>query len=319
MTIAALAAPTTAAAVTTDCAGLQEAFDNPANAVVTLSEGAECHGHFTLPDRTITFEGAGSGATLDGDNEDQILSGDSVGTTTIRNLTFVDGFAVEGDGGAIDINGASPVTIEGNEFLSNEAEDDGGAVNLELDNQTLTATAARGDLAPVVLRGNTFGGPDEGNRADDEGGAVYISAFFRSVVVEDNTFADNVANDDDGGGLGIDFANALTLDGNTFTRNEAGHNGGGASAQVCSAEITANVFESNAIVRAIVNEESVFEGGGLFLDGANCNDNAVRGVDSGGRGDAVRQPLHDERDPCRLPARGRRRRAGSGFGGRVHE
>ena len=87
-TIAAFAAPTTALAATTDCEGLQAALDNPANTVVTLDEGARCVGHFNLPSRAITFEGAGSGATLDGVGESQILSGTNVGATTIRNLAL---------------------------------------------------------------------------------------------------------------------------------------------------------------------------------------------------------------------------------------
>ena len=243
-TIAAFAAPTTALAATTDCEGLQDALDNPANTVVTLDQGAVCIGHFDLPSRAITLEGAGSGATLDGVGESQILSGDSVGTTTIRNLTFVNGRAFEDDGGAIQISGSSSPTISGNKFFSNQATDggDGGAVNVDVDD--LNQHNLRGSDGPVVLRGNTFGGPEQANVADSDGGAVYIEARFRSV----------------------------TLDGNTFTGNEAGEDGGGAAVNTCRAEITDNVFTSNRI-----SGSSNPDGGGLFLSGNSCFATLSRG------------------------------------------
>lgn len=274
-TIAALAAPTTAAAATTSCDGLQQALDSSTpNSVVTLVDDEVCLGHFNLPEHPITFEGGDGVATLSGDRETQILSGFDVGATTIRNLTFVDGLESEGDGGAIHLEGNSPATIEGNEFFRNRAEDsgNGGAVSLELDNDVLTA--ARGVDDPIVLRGNTFGGPDQGNFADDEGGAVYIDAFFRSVIVEDNTFADNLADDDRGGGLQIDASQSATLDGNTFLRNEAGDDGGGAAVETCVADITGNVFDSNRIT----DVDATLSGGGLFLSGSVCrNSDNVRG------------------------------------------
>jgi hypothetical protein len=288
-TIAAFAAPATALAATTDCEGLQDALDNAANTVVTLDEGAVCSGHFDLPSRTITFEGAGTGATLDGQGESQILSGFNVGTTTIRNLSFIHGAEFDDDGGAIQIFGDSSPTIEGNEFLTNSAEDDGegggngGAVALELDNQL--NVAARGSGGPVVLRGNTFGGPDDGNYAENDGGAVYIDARFRTITVEDNTFSDNEGDDDRGGGLSIDSSQSVTLDGNTFTRNEAGDDGGGASVETCRADVTGNVFASNKVVA----EDSSLDGGGLYLSGNLCQDS----LDA--RGDAVPTLQSDNR------------------------
>lgn len=287
-TIAAFAAPTTASAASTDCEGLQDALDNSANSVVTLNEGAECHGRFFLPSRTITFEGGGSGATLDGDGEQQILRGDSVGTTTIRNLTFVDGVAFEDEGGAIHLEGDSPATIEGNKFFSNRADDGGagGAVSLELDNQVLQRDT-RGANEPVVLRGNTFGAPGKGNQADDDGGAVNIAAFARSITVEDNTFSDNVSHNNRGGGLNIDASQSVTLSHNTFTGNKAADDGGGASVDTCVAEVTSNVFTLNEIAA----EDATLDGGGLYLSGNVCRDSSAAAV----RGDAVATTQSDNR------------------------
>ena len=272
-TIAAFAAPTTASAAGTDCAGLQAALDNPANTVVTLDEGVNCSGHFNLPSRSIILEGAGAGATFDGGGKTQILSGVDVGTTTIRNLTFINGAAFEDHGGAIRVQGdGSLPTIEDSKFFNNQATDGGagGAVFLDLEG---SVDNLRGAPGPVVLRGNTFGGPEQGNAADSDGGAVAIDANFRSVTVEDNTFSDNVSDNDRGGGLSIGEAGSVTLAGNTFTGNEAGDDGGGASVEACRAEITGNVFTSNKSEAV----DASLDGGGLYLSGSACFATLARG------------------------------------------
>ena len=275
-TIAALAAPTTAAAATTSCDGLQQALESSTpNSVVTLVDDEVCVGQWTLPEHPITFEGGTGVATLSGEDKLQILRGFNVGTTTIRNLTFIDGLASEDEGGAIQLEGDSPAIIQGNEFFSNRTEDggSGGAVSYELDNQVATVNA-RGLGAPIVLRGNTFGGPGQGNVSDDEGGAVFIDAFFRQVIVEDNTFADNVA-DEAGGGLSVSASQSITLAGNDFLRNEAGEEGGGATIDTCTAEITANLFDSNRLTQV----EDSLTGGGLLLSGNVCrNAQGLRGA-----------------------------------------
>jgi hypothetical protein len=216
-TLAALAAPTTASAErVTDCDDLQQTIDD--FAVVTIAEGLTCEGSFELPDgRATDLAGEGAGATLSGSTEAgrvQILRGFNLGTSRISNLTFVQGAADGDNGGAIQFEGDSPVTLEGNRFFANDADDDegggaGGAVSLELDNQVLHPNDARLELAPVVLRDNTFGEDDGGYDADREGGAVSISAFFRHVIVEGNSFVDN------------DSACVADIIGNTFDGNEA--------------------------------------------------------------------------------------------------
>ncbi len=242
-----------------------------------LNEGAHCNGHFNLPSRAITFEGAGTGATLDGQGESQILSGSGVGNTTIRNLTFVDGQGFNEDGGAIQLeetDSSTGPTIEGNTFLSNHAGSGsrGGAVALS-GNPNQDNKQARGGGGSVVLRDNAFGGPDEGNFAPDGGGAVYIEAFFRTVTVEDNAFSDNESGNDRGGGPNIVEASRATLTGNQFSRNQAGDDGGGASVDACVAEITGNVFTANRIGGG----SSSLNGGGLFLTGTSCFATLTRG------------------------------------------
>ena len=201
-TIAALAAPTTASAVT--CPDLQAALNAaPAFGTVTLDQGQSCNDHFDLPSRSITLQGGGSGATLTGLSKGnfQILAGHNTASTTIRNLTFLEGFSQD-NGGAIRLTGDNAVTIEDNTFLGNHAEDNGGAISIDSQDQGPILT--RGDAVPNFLRGNTFGGTDEGdeNTADEHGGAVYVNDPFRGVVIDEgNRFLGNRANA--GGGLYI--------------------------------------------------------------------------------------------------------------------
>jgi hypothetical protein len=299
-TAAALAAPTTASAVT--CDGLQTALDNSTNGgTVTVDAGAVCAGHWDLPSHTITLQGGGDGATLTGDTGEgrsQILYGESVGSTTIRNLTFVEGQAesddelTDGNGGAIYIEGESPVTIEDNAFFQNDADANGGAVALVLDNQVF-APLQRGDASPVILRRNDFGAIEageperdfgaDGNDADGDGGAVYVSSFFRDVVVDDNLFAGNDSDGDPsfegdgehgGGGLRIDAADVTVLTGNTFFDNETAGDGGGASASTCRAEVEDNDFIGNIADGA----RDEMDGGGLYLDNV-CRNDKARGAE----------------------------------------
>ncbi len=118
-TIAALAAPTTALAeeTSTSCDGLSSSLNNATTGdVVILVDDEPCVGHFNLPEgESITFKGGEGLATLSGDLGDgdrtQILSGHDTAGTIIEGLTFIDGLADRGDGGAIRLTGDSAVTL----------------------------------------------------------------------------------------------------------------------------------------------------------------------------------------------------------------
>ncbi len=242
-----------------DCAGLQDALANPEIQVVTLAEGEHCFGQFFLPSRAIRLEGAGTGAVLDGGLDEgrvQILSGDDVGQTVIRNLTFRNGHATglgSSDGGAISVTGASPITIESSTFLANEADGSGGAVS------AVGGTAAD----PIVLRGNIFGSVGAPNKAGGSGGAVYVSTPY-SAVFEDNTLRGNEAASGDGGGLFAWTGGPVSASGNVIVGNRAGDYGGGASLEACAGGILAgNSFASNVV------KPGGRGGGGLAL--AKCD------------------------------------------------
>ena len=266
-TIAALAAPTTASAVT--CSGLQPALNAaPAFGTVTLDEGQSCNDHFDLPSRSVTLQGGGSGATLTGLSKGnfQILAGHNTASTTIRNLTFLEGSSQD-NGGAIRLTGDNAVTIEDNTFLGNHADDNGGAISIDSQDQGPILT--RGDAVPNFLRGNTFGGTGEGdeNTADENGGAVYVNDPFRGVVIDEgNLFLGNRANS--GGGLYINQTPELTLLDNRFEGNRTfGGEGGGAAVNLCfGGEISDNDFVGNEIS----TEGGSVEGGGLAVYRNGC-------------------------------------------------
>ena len=208
----------------------------------------------------------------------QILSGHNTASTTIRNLTFVEGFSQD-NGGAIRLTGDNAVTIEDNTFIGNHAEDNGGAISIDSQDQGPILT--RGDAVPNFLRGNTFGGTNEGdeNTAEQNGGAVYVNDPFRGVVIdENNRFIGNRA--DAGGGLYINQSPELALLGNRFEGNESFREGGGAAVNLCfGGEIADNDFVGNEIS----TEGGSVLGGGLAVLRDGCNSDkrtAARGSDA---------------------------------------
>ena len=58
------------------------------------------------------------------------------------------------------------MTIEDNTFLGNDADDNGGAVSIDSTGPGPEEVLTRGDAMPIFLRGNTFGGGEEGDEND---------------------------------------------------------------------------------------------------------------------------------------------------------
>src|SRR5688500_14862003 len=125
--VGALITASPALAVTTDCAGLQQALDDATDGTtVTLAAGSACTDSYDLPSGTdLVLEGGGSGAALVGDGESRLLQGFGVGDVVIRNLHF-DGGRTQGHGAAIFIAGYDALTIADNVFTDNESGSSGG-------------------------------------------------------------------------------------------------------------------------------------------------------------------------------------------------
>ena len=261
-----------------------------------------CPGTYDIEDYievngALTIESvAGAAATvLDSDGTSRILAlyGDSI----IRGLTFKDGDAGGGDGGAI-YSGDYDLTVEDSIFVNNQGSDGGaisadGYLDLVLDS-TFTNNHADDDGGAIFvdyniyddngdgesgLIGNTF----SGNTADDDGGAVHAEEdLSASSVISRNTFSNNVADSDlsgdgDGGAVSIDDMDGSAT-GNEFTTNSA-ESGGAMRIDDLQNSLSNNKFISNS---------AVGQGGGLRIDDivetSVVSRNQFRGNTAGGDG-----------------------------------
>jgi hypothetical protein len=127
------------------------------------------------------------------------------------------------------------IFIDGNEFVSNLAEEHGGAIMFSFGTKALVtnneftnnhalisggAIHTDSDVAPVktdiILRGNLI----EGNVADTYGGGITVSGKS-FVAIEDNTFVGNEVNSREAKGAGIYISQASAcISGNNFMQNE---------------------------------------------------------------------------------------------------
>lgn len=133
-----------------------------------------------------------------------------------------------GDGGAIlNTHSSSSITLVNCKFISNYAENNGGAVY------------TKGDL---YVDGCTF----ESNTVDDDDGGA-ICALGKKTVIKNSIFSDNedkgsVTRTSNGGA--IYSKNSLTIDSCTFEDNMADDNGGAIYANG-NINITESVFKNN--------------------------------------------------------------------------
>jgi predicted outer membrane repeat protein len=186
-----------------------------------------------------------------------ILSVDGSATLTVTSLNFING------AGAIAATQNASVTVQGGEFIGNQAAN-GGAINSTTGTGSLTvtdavfsgnsATQAGGAIytneaaATTTVTGSTF----TKNTADQVGGAIYN---FFDMNVAGSTFAANQA--EDGGAI---FNNALNGDNLTdviIRDNSATQNGGGVDTVQCTLSVTGGQIYGN---------HAENDGGGLYQD-----------------------------------------------------
>ncbi|HEX2232684.1 MAG TPA: hypothetical protein VHG69_04900, partial [Thermoleophilaceae bacterium] len=256
--------------VEADCEELQAALDNAQpGQVITLNEDCsetddEIDLPFELPSRdsgegAYTLQGSeeDAGISIDGEGDDRLITGTNTRPVVIRNLTFQNGRACQqpeegdppcevpddGHGGAIFVSGDSPLTIgDGDRFIDNEADGDGGAVHID-----------QSGAAEVLVYDNDFGGDEDGNVAGGSGGALYVESDAPVTVGDDpnddtagNLFDANEATH--GGGVsvvdqtaevrGADEGGLVTLENSTYTDNLANSSGGGAQVDMENAPVS---------------------------------------------------------------------------------
>ena len=265
-----------------------------------------CPGTYDIEDQInvpgdLTIEGvSGAAATvLDSDGTSRILElfDDSI----IRGLTFKDGDAGGGDGGAIYSHNYD-LTVEDSVFVNNQGSDGGaisadGYLDLVLDS-TFTNNHADDDGGAIFVNydifddnvdgesgliGNTF----SGNTADDDGGAVVVNSDLESSsAISGNTFSNNVADEDEndsgrGGAVWVSDDTNGTFTSNTFSDNSAVYGGAVWVGGDIEELIGDNTFSGNTADE---------DGGAVYenedFDGA-VSDNIFSGNSAGGDGGAV--------------------------------
>jgi predicted outer membrane repeat protein len=152
----------------------------------------------------LTIDGGNNNITIDGNNNSRIFTIKGAGLSeTINNLTFVNGLATNDSGGAIYDQGT--LTLNNDQFLSNEAQGFGGAI---------FNTASGGPGADSLTVNNC---EFEFNIASNGGGAI------ASNVTDNVTGSDFDGNSAQfGGALEIDTSGGsqgLNVSGGTFTGN----------------------------------------------------------------------------------------------------
>jgi predicted outer membrane repeat protein len=191
-----------------------------------------CPGSYSLTEtitsfnKDLTFIGGGADATiLTRSTSGRIMSLAGDGVITVEGLTFTGGEV--GDGGAALVS-AGPLTIVDSVFSSNTSTGNNGG-----------AVFANSDLS---ISGSTFSG-NSAPGTDRDGGAVYASDPFSTVVIEDSTFYGNTA---DRLGGAVITEGPVTISGSTFTSNEVSPMEGiGGAVWSGSPTVTTSTFSYN--------------------------------------------------------------------------
>jgi hypothetical protein len=249
LSLGVMTSAASAASLTTDCSGLQNALDNANTGdTVVLTELCAGQNFDYTGNQSFTLEGqAGSTAGFNGGAGGRPLSffsASSPTSITLQNLVFENG-SQPSTGGAVAFQGEYSVTLDHDTFTNNQTTPGpGGAVDVETTTPSATVTltndsftnnqapggaglggavniAIFGSSGTVTLDGDTF----TGNQAGVGGGAVEVTqgATSGSLTVSNSTFQNNTANTDTGGALDLCECGGpvpVAVSHNTFSGNK---------------------------------------------------------------------------------------------------
>jgi hypothetical protein len=241
----------------------------------------------------VYFEG-GPGGT----SKPTVITEDTFGQPSVGNSAEY--------GGAVYVQNGNPLELTRNTFQANHATSTlfgaGGAVVI---------ANFSGELHPVTISENTFGGPEEvdGNTTTWSGGGVFLElAHEQPVTLEANTFMDNaIAGSGTAEAPRVGAGVAITVNGPgqgfTVTQRENEFVGnviketdksnpepaGGAGEWVLGARVnsTLDLFESNSIPVTDGEPEHPPEGGGLGVLSESGTVASFTGADDIFRGNSV--------------------------------
>jgi CSLREA domain-containing protein len=224
----------------------------------------------------VTIQGVGAGSTtVDANQIDRAFSVDYTSNpapVVFTGLTITggnNGNGSFGDGGAINVGGDAPVTVQSSVLSGNIAPGAGGAIEastsglLTVQDSTLsgnTAQAGGGGIddgvSPLTVTNSTI----SGNKAlNGRGGGIYNDAPFTALTITGSTISGNTATTE-GGGLWT-HADA-TVSNSTVSGNTAGTAGGGievdfGTSTLTNVTVAFNTAPTNA-GGGLVNTNNVF-------------------------------------------------------------
>ncbi len=171
---------------------------------------------------TLTLQGSSANnVILSGDNTHQILNHQSTekAPMKLKNLSFIDGNNIEGNGGAIYAN--SNIEIFACIFTNNSAKKGGGVYSY---------------YSNTTIINSSF----TNNSAKSRGGGA---CFNSTAIIANSNFINNSA-DFEGGG--IYSGSTTTIINSSFTNNDANAGGGACFSSYYSNTIINSIFKSNS-------------------------------------------------------------------------
>nr|MDQ2699670.1 hypothetical protein [Actinomycetota bacterium] len=270
-----VAASAASAATAADCTALntvtapqpasdiQVLLDDVTVPVVCIDGTFVLAGTLTVP-RSLALVGL-NGAVLDGDNAHRIIGTAGGAVFSVDGVTFVDGNAGTGLGGAIHANAA--LTITNSVFEGNSAVEGGGAIvarqTLTVDRSTFRSNAGGiGGAIWAYTASNVVDSTFVDNTATSSGGALVANG---NTTVTNSTFVSNTTG---GAGGAINFVLAATVVQSTFVNNSAGN---GQSLNVLNsrpASIRGSVFATGTALRQLSGYTVTDNGGNVFTTSA---------------------------------------------------
>lgn len=272
-------------------------------------------GSVTFTNDTVTHNSTeyGGGVLYDDD------SAHTVGAVTVAASTLSNNVA-DDEGGAIYLYDAGALTVLDSTLDNDSADEEGGVIYDETSGPlTVTASTFSGDSAGddeggaiytygVDLSAGGVSGSTFTNDEGEEGGAIYIDGSSTTAVqlITTSTFANNDANDEEGGAI-YDGEGNLTVTRSTFTGNNSSDYGGALYyGSDDGLAVTNDTFDGNqavyggavyldsaastgtvAFLNDTVTRNSAYYGGGINNPQyANTIENTVIAGNSGGTGTA---------------------------------
>ncbi len=281
------------------------ADEDPENVLVidTTGVGGDSAAHISIRQVTITGSAnAGSspgGLEVDTDQanitlENSVISNNvadqaggmdlfsNSGNITLNNNVIFGNAAADtsddGDqGGArIETNGAGAISLTGNSFISNIAQDDEGGAEISTEDGSLT------------LINNIF----SGNSAVDDHGGCDLLTNTGALTLTGNTITKNSASENQGGCSIFTSSGTITLEANTVSQNSAiTGTDGGLNVSTTSGDIS---FVNNILS----DNTSLSDSGGVGLGNdtgmTTVTNNTVANNTAGGNGGGLNISLADE-------------------------